>query len=255
MTEMAVRAHVNAINACNQRGGRMLSLVDLIDAGTVDLALGAYLAASMRAGASLLVGAQPGGAGKTAVMCALLNFLPDHTAISAISSQAVLAAGLRDERTGETCYMAHEIGAGNYYAYIWGGHARAFFRLAARGHIVASNLHADTLEQTQSQLCRENGVDPGDLAAVTLKLYLRVQRSGWHTDRRISHVYESDGAHDRLVWTGDASGAFTRRAESTFVSPDQEASYARLLDDLYQRDVRRIEDVRRTLLQRAPEDP
>jgi hypothetical protein len=48
----------------------MLSLVDLIEAGTVDLPLAAYPAAAMRS-ASLLVGARPGDAGKTAVMCAL----------------------------------------------------------------------------------------------------------------------------------------------------------------------------------------
>ena len=58
----------------------MLSLVDLIKAGTVDLRLAAYLAAAMHSGASLLVGARPGAAGKTTVMCALLNFLPDRTA-------------------------------------------------------------------------------------------------------------------------------------------------------------------------------
>jgi type IV secretory pathway ATPase VirB11/archaellum biosynthesis ATPase len=61
----------------------MLSLVDLIEAGTLDLPLAAYLAAAMRAGASLMVGARPGGAGKTVVMCALLNFLPDDTVIRA----------------------------------------------------------------------------------------------------------------------------------------------------------------------------
>jgi len=37
--ETHIRAHVRAINDCNQRGGRMLSLVDLVDAGTVDLTL------------------------------------------------------------------------------------------------------------------------------------------------------------------------------------------------------------------------
>ena len=81
MSQAAIRAHVRAINDCNQRGGRMLSLVDLLDAGSVDLPLAAYLAAAMRGGASLLVGARPGGAGKTAVMCALLNWIPDHTII------------------------------------------------------------------------------------------------------------------------------------------------------------------------------
>ena len=131
-------AHVREIERCNQRGGRMLSLIDLLDAGSVDLPLAAYLAAVMRGGASLLVGARPGGAGKTAVMCALLNFLPDRTAIRPVAHLAILAQELQDTQFGQTCYLAHEIGAGSWYAYVWGEQARTFFQLAARGHIVAS---------------------------------------------------------------------------------------------------------------------
>ena len=234
----------------------MLSLVDLIDAGTVDLPLAAYLAATMRSGTSLLVGARPGGAGKTAVMCALLNFLPDHTVIRPVDSPAVLAHGQRDARPGDTCYLAHEIGSGYYYAYVWGNEARAFFRLAAQGHIIASNLHADTLEETRDQLCRENGVAPAHLDAVTLKLYLRVERAGgWAVRRRVSHVYESDGTHTRLLWTSDGSGTFTRHepVESAIVSPEQERKYADFLNTLLRQDVRLIGDVRRALVQRAHE--
>jgi type IV secretory pathway ATPase VirB11/archaellum biosynthesis ATPase len=131
----------------------MLSLVDLIEAETVDLPLAAYLAAAMRAGASLLVGARPGGAGKTAVMCALLNFLPDDTVIRAVDSRAVLAEGQRDDEPGRTCYLAHEISSASYYAYVWGHEARTLFGLVADGHVIASNLHADTLEETRDQLC------------------------------------------------------------------------------------------------------
>ena len=54
--------------------------MDLLEAGTVDLPLAGYLAAMMRRGSSLMVGARPGGAGKTAVMVALLNLLPDDVA-------------------------------------------------------------------------------------------------------------------------------------------------------------------------------
>ena len=251
MDDSAIRAHVNAINDCNQRGGRMLSLIDLLAAGTVDLELAAYLAAAMRQGASLLVGARPGGAGKTAVMCALLNFLPDRTAIRAVDSQAVLNAGLRDGRYGDTCYLAHEIGAGYYYAYVWGGQARAFFRLAAQGHIVASNLHADTLEETHDQLCRENGVDPAHLGAVVLKLYLRVERALSGVRRRVSHVYESDGKQDCLIWTGDRSGTFTRKADSRLVPPEEEQRYAEFLITLRQRGILHIGDIRRALVQPA----
>jgi len=67
----SIEAHVDALNACNQRGGRMLSLIDLLKDESVSLPMAGYLAAAMRGGASLLVGANPGGAGKTTVMCAL----------------------------------------------------------------------------------------------------------------------------------------------------------------------------------------
>jgi hypothetical protein len=259
MDESAIRAHVSTIEDCNQRGGRTLSLVDLIDAGTVDLALAAYLAAAMRSGASLLVGARPGGAGKTAVMCALLNFLPDHTAIRPVDRPAVLADGQRDAYPGDTCYLAHEIGGGRYYAYVWGSQARAFFRLAARGHIIASNLHADTLEETQDQLCREreNGVAQEHLDAVTLQVYLRVERAGgWAVRRRVSHVYESDGTRPRLLWTSDRSETFTRHepAGSGVVPLGQERAYAAFLSALLRRDIRSIADVRRAVIRRTREE-
>ncbi|MEJ5309786.1 MAG: hypothetical protein WHX52_08435 [Anaerolineae bacterium] len=247
----ALTEHVHALDACNQRGGRLLSLIDLLDAGTVDLPLAAYLAAAMRHGASLLVGARPGGAGKTAVMVALLNFLPNATGIRAVGSRAVLDMAEADPYPGATCYLAHEIGHGLYYAYLWGDEARHFFALTARGHIIATNLHADTLEETRDQLCLGNGVASEHLAAVALKVYLRVE----HSDRlafkrRVSHVYESDGAEDRLIWRWDRRGAFERQAvQSVLVSPQDEERYRKFLTALRRRDVRHIEDVRRALLE------
>jgi hypothetical protein len=252
MDESLFRAHIRVLDGCNQRGGRMLSLVDLIAAGTVDFPLAAYLSAAMRSGASLLVGARPGGAGKTTVMCALLNFLPDDTILRPVASRTVLAEGQRDAPPGRICTLAHEIGSGPYYAYVWGKEARAFFCLAAQGHLIASNLHADTLEETRDQLCGENGVPETHLNAVTLKVYLRVERTGGGRMRRwVQSVYESDGMHDRLLWTRDEKGALIRRqsTDSVLVSLHQEKEYAEFLTTLLRQDLCRIEDVRRALIQ------
>ncbi|MGC9358143.1 MAG: hypothetical protein ACP5GX_09755 [Anaerolineae bacterium] len=255
MGTTSLRQHIRAINACNQRGGRMLSLVDLVDAETMNLEMAGYLAAVMRSGASLLVGANPGGAGKTAVMCALLNFLPDTTRLRAIESRAVLTEGLRDNNFGETCYLAHEISPATYYfAYIWGQDVQKFFRLAGRGHLVASNLHADTLDEAKDQLCQENGVPFAHLDEITLKVFIGTERrGGWSMRRWLRRVYESDGSGSRLIWEGRAPGAFRRvQAESRIVSPSEELAYTDFLEDLGREDVRRIEDVRRTVLERSP---
>ena len=243
--------HLAAINACNQRGGRMLSLPDLIAAGTVDLPLAAYLAAAMRAGASLLVGARPGGAGKTTVMCALLNFLPDETSIRVAESSAVLAHAAGDTAAGKTCYIAHEIGNAALYAYLWGRAAQAFFALAARGHLIAANLHADTPAEAQEQLCGENGVAAAHLNAVRLKLFLRVNAGPGSAARRVvSHVYESDGPRDHLLWRHDPAAGFIRDAShaSTLVTPRNEACYHRFLTTLMTQRVHTIDDVRRALI-------
>jgi hypothetical protein len=58
-----IQAHCRQIARCNQRGGRMLSIVDLIEAGTITPELAAYSLAAIGSGASFLVGAMPGGAG------------------------------------------------------------------------------------------------------------------------------------------------------------------------------------------------
>jgi len=53
---------ITVVNRSNQRGGRMLSVVDLIEAGTLTLGQAAWLVDRVRSGDSFLVGARPGGA-------------------------------------------------------------------------------------------------------------------------------------------------------------------------------------------------
>jgi hypothetical protein len=102
--EQRIRRHLEEINKCSQRGGRMLSVRDLLDGGTLNVEIAAYLLATISTGHSFFVGARPGGAGKTTVMAALLNFIPDVDIVDTVNSQVI----------------AHEIGRGRWYAYIWG---------------------------------------------------------------------------------------------------------------------------------------
>jgi len=195
-----IQRHCRELDRCNQRGGRMLSVFDLLAAGTLDLDLGAYLMARISRGASFIVGAVPGGAGKTTVMCALLNFVPAEVELVAVTPEVVSQAS--EAGTGSPyCYICHEIGAGSYFAYLWDEDLRRYCRLAAAGHMLATNLHADDPKQARDQVCRQNGVSEADFRRFNLLMFLRVEGDYWNARRQIVTVYESAGAgRHRLVY-------------------------------------------------------
>jgi hypothetical protein len=246
--EGLIEQHCMEIERCNQRGGRMLSLVDLLAAGTVDAELAGYLCAAVNAGHSFLVGCVPGGGGKTTVMGALLNVTPADLLLEAADGGAAIEEARRNPtpRRGMIC---HEIGAGGYYAYLWGAEARAFFALTRVGHVVATNLHTDTLSQCRAQLCDENGVAPEDFARVGVKLFLHVG-SGWgRRTRRVAAVHEAEpgGEHRELFRWLETEDRFERLGESRLVTPAQEAACRAFLTRLAERKACTIEEVRRAV--------
>lgn len=236
----SVEAHCLEIERCNQRGGRMLSLVDLIEVGTMSLDVAAHCAAAVAAGRSFLVGASPGGAGKTTVMGALLNFVPPHMRLEAATPRAVLHAGGLVR-----CWVCHEIGPGAYFGYLWGEPLRAWFRLSRTGSMLASNLHADTMAEVEYQILGENSVPREDLRRIGLILFLAVRRGLHGYVRQVVEIYESDGEHDHtLFWSGTSGHV----APSLIVTRERtrwaEAVLRRLLD----RGARTIQEVRQAVL-------
>jgi hypothetical protein len=242
----------------------MLSIVDLIEAGTISRALAAYALAAIGRGGSFLVGSRPGGAGKTTVMCALLNLVPSDVELAPADSLAAIAEGMksasplpgtttvpvvgaghgRDARaTPRRCYICHEIGSGPYYAYLWGEELRAYFALPRAGHILATNLHADTYEEARAQICAENGVAETALRRVQLMFFLSVRRGGWSATRRIEAAWESDGssAH-RQIFTAD--GAKPELKLSGFVSVQELARAREAVDQIEKSGARTIQEVR-----------
>lgn len=233
--------HCAEIHRCNQRGGRMLSIVDLIEAGTVTAELAAYSLAAIRGGASFMVGAMPGGAGKTTVMGALLNFVPRETALAAADgAHAIAGPGDR------TCYVCHEIGSGAYYAYLWDEPLRQYFALAAAGHQLATNLHADTYADARRQVCEDNGVAPGQFRRMNLVYFLALVRQPAGVQRRVATVWESDGLREhRLVF---GPGAERLPAGSSLVSPAAFDAAGETIRRLLATGARTIEDVRARLV-------
>jgi len=245
VTDSAIRNHCAEINRCNQRGGRMLSIVDLIQAGTISRDLAAYALAAIGNGASFLVGAMPGGAGKTTVMGALLNFVPFDVRLAPADGIPAIERGVSNPAP-RRCYICHEIGSGHYYAYLWGRALRAYFDLPQAGHMLATNLHADTYEQARAQICGDNDVSVAALQRMNLMFFLSIGRSGLGIRRRIETVWESSGRgrHRRIF----AAGSPEISSEVALAESEDIERARDIVDQLLDSRARTIEEVRTVIL-------
>ncbi len=227
--------NLREINSLNQRGGRMLSVVDLIEDGTLDIAVAGWLLARVAEGASFLCAAGPGGVGKTTLMACLLSFLPPGERILTVTDPRSLA-----EPDGPTCYLCHEIGAGHWYGYLWGEDAAEFLALRRQGRIAAS-LHADSPEEVAAQLLGPGvNATEADLAAVDLMLFMI--RVG--ARRRISAIFEATGSQApdlrRTVAWRPAPDGFLLEPSRTPARLDEATE---LISELVAKRIRVLEDV------------
>ncbi|HRU07416.1 MAG TPA: hypothetical protein P5137_16755, partial [Candidatus Brocadiia bacterium] len=158
------------IEMLNQRGGRTLSVVDLLNAGTLSAEMAAYALCAVAGGSSVITAARPGGAGKTTLMAALLAFLPPGEKLRTVGAGASrVPRGHSDHRA--ECLLSHEIGRGHYFGYIWGAEAHVFFQALRRGVRIASNVHADDLEDLFRELTAPD-IDAGPFELDRLDLIL-----------------------------------------------------------------------------------
>jgi hypothetical protein len=162
----------------------------------------------MHEGASLLTGARPGGAGKTTLMAALLSFLPPGVPIVTVDRPEVIDEGAARGAGERCCYLAHEIGSGHWYGYIWGRDVARFMALVAGPRRIASCLHADTLDELTEIVCSPPlGATRESLAHVGLILFMHVSGRMGRVQRRVATFHEADGeGGHRLVfqWRGES---------------------------------------------------
>jgi len=244
----AIARHCNELNRCNQRGGRMLSVFDLLAAKTLDLDLAVYLMARISKGASFMVGSVPGGAGKTTVMCALLNFVPVDVPLIAATPEAVYEAANADA-SPRACYVCHEIGSGYYFAYLWADELRAYCGLSDLEHILATNLHADNLQQAKNQVCNTNGVPSKHFNKFELLIFLRIENHYPKTKRWIEEVYSGNGSSEHeLIFHANDKKTLDENTKYYLADPEYVASCRDFLVKIPP-NVRTIEDTRRHVIE------
>lgn len=237
------------IENLKQRGGRTLSIVDLIRANTISIEAAAYVGEAIGRGASYLTAAVPGGAGKTALLAALLGFLPEGMPIETVMDASVFAGPT--PINGIRCFVAHEIGQATIPGYLWGGSVAPYLELARSRHMVVSCLHADTMEELTTILTSPPlSVPMKSLAAVRFTLFMHVESlDGTHRGvrHRVAAIHDSsEGAG--AVWVWDRHSDRHIPATEGMLN-ESAAKLAILLNELAERDVVEYSEVRRAILE------
>jgi len=143
----ALNSNLKEISALNPWSERMLSLIDLIKLDTLPLDLAAYLMNEIRKGASVLVGARAGRAGKTTLMGALLGIIPSSDRIITIENAAMVKGLKPGTRKNPKTYVIHEISnhGPRHGPYLWGSAVAEAARLVGPYTRLLSCLHADNI--------------------------------------------------------------------------------------------------------------
>ena len=214
-----VEHNLDEIENLSQRG-KTLSIVDLINANTLDVDMTAHCLYAISYGASFLTAARPGNAGKTTLMACLLTFLPPDVRILTIDRPSIVAEAHKiANNDNKFCALCHEISPGRIYGYLWGIHISQLFVLMNRGCQIASCIHADTLPEMQNILVsKELGVSKHDFARLNLILFIKLMRESTGYKRRVSSLYERDAEKHNLLFTWDEkTDSFIRHGESTLL--------------------------------------
>jgi hypothetical protein len=188
------RSNLRQIEALNQRGGRTLSIVDVMRAGTITPEAAGFLLWQIAHGASFLTGAVPGGAGKSTLLADMLAMLPPGERIVTTPDENAVTQALPESPRRGRCYLCHEIGSGMWYGYLWGGTVERFFRLAEDGGRIAGCLHADDPLQMQGILQSPTlGVTTEQFGRLGILLFMAFDRSAFRGARLVDSIWAADG--------------------------------------------------------------
>ena len=151
---------------------RPLSMAQIIAMGSVDAETVGLIWLLMEHGASLTVAGptdpQP-GVGKTTTLNALLQFLPEGTALAYMAGmyEDFGFTRLPDIDPTKTYALCNEV-SDHLPIYMWGRVARRYLTLPIQGYHVATSVHADTIDDVIAMYSHTLHVRPEDVRRLGL---------------------------------------------------------------------------------------
>jgi energy-coupling factor transporter ATP-binding protein EcfA2 len=164
-----------------------LSITEIMDAGTLPPRAVALLWVAMERGASIILAADPPGAGKTTILTALLGFTKPETGVYFTRGWGETFR-LPPREANETIYLLINEISDHLPVYSWGPYVQRAFELMAEGYSLASTMHADTVDGVIEQLLEENDVNPRHLGHLTFVAPIFVDAQAGRRVRRLSEL-------------------------------------------------------------------
>ena len=212
---------------------RPLSVAQIVALGSVDVYTAALAWLLLEHGSSLTVAGptdpQP-GIGKTTTLNALLQFLPEGTAVAYMSGmyEDFAFTQLPDIEPAKTYALCNEV-SDHLQIYMWGRVAQRYLTLPARGYHIATSVHADTITEVIHMYQRSLRVPVSDIRRLGLVINIGLTGRVYPLRRRwfTTHFFspQIDPARPEKVTAVPLS--IWNEVEDTFEHADQ-----KVLDDL-----------------------
>jgi hypothetical protein len=172
------------------------SLIWLIKHDLLDVETGAFLSLAIEARASIVVIAEPHEAGKTTLLTALLDFLPEGTDPVYLRGWYERFAFIEQFPPAHAYLLCNEISA-HLPTYLWGHGVRRMFEAVAAGYPFATTMHATSAADALHQLTSYPlDVPPSHLTSLRLVVTIGVGYASNRLLRRVTRVERLRGAGD-----------------------------------------------------------
>ena len=236
-----------------QRGERMLSIVDLIKAGTVSIELAAHLIALIIKGITISSGSLIGGTGKTTLLASLLAFFPKERKLVTVTSSNLEVLLKESENYSNTTYLCHEISPARYYSYLWGKDLKLYFNLKKNDNDLAFTIHADSPDEVYPQIINnDSGLKREDFFKIDILIFIKAINNIIQNNRRVTLLYEKDENSCKHVLTYKFNqNGFIKLADSPLLNKKLvtlEPKIQIFLKNLINQNIYKIEDVRDNFL-------
>lgn len=176
-----------------------LTLRELVANRTMSAEMAATLACAADERRSLLFVAIPRNAGKTTVMRAALQHVPDGTLIHALARSKGPRLGIPEHADGGYLTMSEIAQGGHFDDYLWGREVETVFAALDRGFSLATALHAPGIAEA-FEVIRASGVPDAQAGRIELVGYIRSIGHWSNPERRVlEKVWEVDGVSSGRV--------------------------------------------------------